>query len=214
MNDFSSKKRRAVKGAAIRQAGLLTGIHALPEHIKSRLDELLLSRYSPEKVLSQLTLEFPNVNLPSKSAVYSYKDKYLPVSLTGTRQVSQAVEQLDIEKMDTAKLFLSHIKRFVAIDLNVMQERWYKAVENDQKQGKNQKTTDDAGKMYMEGMKMATIMLNQFNVKMPLEEEQKDNFAKTISIREIVERYAPEVSILARMEDALNKNNSNNQKHD
>lgn len=203
---MSSNTPKSIKGASIKKAGFLTGIHSLPEQIKSRLDELLLSRYSPEKVLSKLESEFPSVNLPSKSAVYSYKDKYLPISLTGTRQMSQAVEQLDIEKMDTAKLFLSHIKRFVAVDLNVMQERWYKAVENDQKQGKTLKSTDDAGKMYMEAIKMIAVMLNQLNVKAHLEEESepKETYAGKISMTEIVKKYAPELLILEKIEQAQN----------
>lgn len=194
------------KGNSIKKAGFLTGIHALPPHIKSRLDELLLCRYSPERALSELESEYPNTNLPSKSAVYSYKTKYLPTSLTGVRQVSQAVEQLDIEKMDLAKLFASHIKRFIAIDLNVMLDRWHRGLEDDQEQDKNQKSTDEAGKMYMEAIKMVTVLLNQLNVKMQLDEEPEGKFIVTHdTMTEIAHKYAPELSILAHLENKANQ---------
>jgi hypothetical protein len=68
---------QATKGAAIKKAGFLTGIHALSQVVKSRLDELLRLNYPPEKVLMYLSQEFPNTNLPSKSALYVYKNKYL-----------------------------------------------------------------------------------------------------------------------------------------
>src|SRR3990170_7015738 len=128
MNIVSPNIRNSVKGAAIKKAGFLTGIHALPAEIKNKLDELLLRRYAPERALSILEREYPNTNLPSKSAVYTYKAKYLPTVMTNSRQVSLNVEKLDVEKMNVASLYVSHLKRFIAIDLNVLQDRWYKSL--------------------------------------------------------------------------------------
>ena len=71
MSESSKQLRQSIKGASIRKAGFLTGIHALPSKVKNRLDELLLCRYSPEQALSKLEQEFPEVKLPSRSAVYS-----------------------------------------------------------------------------------------------------------------------------------------------
>lgn len=166
MTNFNQQLRQSSKGAAIRKAGFLTGIHALPPQIKNRLDELLLHRYSPEKALSILEREYPGTNLPSKSAVYAYKSKYLPNSLTKVGQLSQIAESLDIEKMNTASLFLSHLKRFIAIDLNVLQDRWYKSLEEEQQLSKNQRITNELGKMYIEGIKMGMDMLTKLNVNL------------------------------------------------
>ena len=98
MDTFSPVTTYAAKGSSIRKAGFLTGIHALPPEIKNKLDELLLRRYAPERALSILEREYPDANLPSKSAVYTYKSKSLPASMTNSRQVSLNVEKLDIEK--------------------------------------------------------------------------------------------------------------------
>ena len=106
--------RNSMKGAAIKKAGFLNGIDALPPEIKNKLDELLLRRYAPERALAILERQYPDTNLPSKSAVYTYKAKYLPASMTNSRHVSLNVEKLDVEKMNVTLLYLSHLKRFIA----------------------------------------------------------------------------------------------------
>ena len=114
MDTVSPVTRHAAKGGAIRKAGFLTGIHALPPEANNKLDELLLRRYAPERALSILERQHPNTNLPSKSSVYTYKAKYLPASMTNSRHVSLNVEKLDVEKMNVTLLYLSHLKRFIA----------------------------------------------------------------------------------------------------
>ena len=42
--------------------------------------------------------------------------------------LSQIADKLDVEKMNTASLFISHLRRFVAVDLNVLQDRWYRGL--------------------------------------------------------------------------------------
>ena len=175
MDTFSPNNRNSIKGAAIKKAGFLTGIHALPLEVKNKLDELLLRRYAPERALSILEREYPNANLPSKSAVYTYKSKYLPASMTNSRQVSLNVEKLDIEKMNVASLYVSHLKRFIAIDLNVLQDRWYKNLEKEQDTGVTQKATNELGKMYMEGIKLGMDMLLKLNVSIDTQEKQEDD---------------------------------------
>lgn len=175
MDTFSPIIRHAAKGGAIRKAGFLTGIHALAPVIKNKLDELLLRRYAPERALSILEKEYPNTNLPSKSAVYTYKSKFLPPFMTNSRQVSLNVEKLDVEKMSVASLYLSHLRRFIAIDLNVLQDRWYKRLEQEQETGEPQKATNELGKMYMEGIKLGMDMLLRLNVNFDtLDEKESD----------------------------------------
>lgn len=174
MSKFSLIARHAAKGASIRKAGFLSGVHALPPEIKTKLDQYLLCRHAPEKALAYLQQEFPAANLPSKSAVYTYKSKYLPPSMTNSRQVSLNVEKLDIEKMNVATLFVSHLRRFIAIDLNVLQDRWYESLEKDQEVGIVQKHTNEAGKMYMDGIQLGMAMLLRLNVNFADQEEQEN----------------------------------------
>lgn len=190
MSKTSKQLRDSIKGASIRKAGFLTGIHALPPKVKNRLDELLLCRYSPEQTLSKLEQDFPDVKLPSRSAVYSYKDKYLPTSLSKVRQVAHIAEELDIEKMNTASLFVSHLRRFIAIDLNVLQDRWYQELEQNQNGRSNPRMTNEAGKMYMEAIKLGMDMLIKLNVDMqeavkPVETEEKQEDTRTPKERKL-----------------------------
>lgn len=175
MKTHSTKKRFASKGSAISKAGYKTGIHALPNDVKTRLDEMLLLRYSPEKALSILEKEYPDINLPSKSAVYSYKSKYLTESLTKVRQVSQLAEKLDIEKMNISSLLISHLRRFIAIDLNVLQDRWYRSLDEEKQLGKSQKYTNDLGKIYLEGIKLSMDMLLKLNVNFEVNEKKESS---------------------------------------
>lgn len=177
MDTFSPIVKHAAKGGAIRKAGFLTGIHALPPEIKNKLDELLLRRYAPERALSILSKEYPDTNLPSKSAVYGYKSRYLPASMTNLRHVSQNVEKLDVEKLNVTSLFLSHLKRFIAIDLNVLQDRWYKSLDKEQEVGIVLKDTNDSGKMYMDGIQLGMAMLLRLNVNFAAQEEQEKETA-------------------------------------
>ena len=173
MDSFSPIVRHVAKGAAIRKAGFLTGVHALPPEIKNKLDELLLRRYAPERALSILEKQYPDTNLPSKSAVYTYKSKYLPASMSNSRHVSLNVEKLDVEKMNVTSLFLSHLKRFIAIDLNVFQDRWHESLEKEHETGNVQKHTNELGKMYMDGIKLGMDMLLRLNVNFAAQEEQE-----------------------------------------
>ena len=177
MNIVSPNIRNSVKGAAIKKAGFLTGIHALPAEIKNKLDELLLRRYAPERALAILEREYPNANLPSKSAVYTYKAKYLPASMSNSRHVSLNVEKLDVEKMNVTSMFLSHLKRFIAIDLNVFQDRWHESLEKEHETGNVQKHTNELGKMYMHGIEVAMDMLLRLNVNFAAQEEQEKETA-------------------------------------
>ena len=177
MDSFSPIVRHVAKGAAIRKAGFLTGVHALPPEIKNKLDELLLRRYAPERALSILEKQYPDTNLPSKSAVYTYKSKYLPASMSNSRHVSLNVEKLDVEKMNVTSLFLSHLKRFIAIDLNVFQDRWHESLEKEHETGNVQKHTNELGKMYMDGIKLGMDMLLRLNVNFAAQEQQEKETA-------------------------------------
>ena len=154
--------RDSAKGAAIKKAGFLTSVHALRPDAKKRLDQLLIAGISPEQALKEIQETFAIYlqNLPSKSAVYEYKKKYLAPSLTNFRHVSE----LDTQKIDVASLFVTHLKRFIAIDLNVLQDRWYKQLEEEQLTGSNQKMVNETGKMYMEGVKLTMDMINRLNI--------------------------------------------------
>ncbi len=66
MLNQDNKTRYAAKGSSITHAGYETGVHALTGEVKDKLDSYLRSRYSPAKILAQLSQEFPKISLPSR----------------------------------------------------------------------------------------------------------------------------------------------------
>ncbi len=86
--------------------------------------------------------------------------------------------------MDTASIFISHLRRFVAVDLNVLKERWYRQLEGGSQETTRQRAVIEASKIYMEGIKLGMEMLTRLDVDLnevlreqqrePEQEEKKD----------------------------------------
>ncbi len=154
-------QRRSSKGAVIRQMGFETSIHALPVDIKQEIDSMLNWKYSPLRILKELSKKYSNQSLPSKSALYNYRKKYFTNTLSNHRQLAYAENLIDEDKIKLKSVLLTQIKRFVAFDLPTLRDKWVTALERDellQLPG-----TKDIGKLYTHkfGVRNANLWTRQ-----------------------------------------------------
>lgn len=172
MRKQDRKARYAARGSIITHAGYETGIHALPTEIKDKLDSYLRSKYSPARILAQLSKEFPNVSLPSRSALYNYRKRYFEKTLVSATPVAKIEEVFDADKINLKSLVVNHVKRFVAIDLPELRERWYRAMEKDQDKTQLSKETREAARLYIEAVKTSMDIMPKLNITVELIEEE------------------------------------------
>jgi len=172
MQNQDSKSRYANKGSAITHAGYETGVHALPGAVKDKLDSYLRSKYSPARILSQLSQEFPKVSLPSRSALYNYRKRYFEQSIVSATPVARIEEAFDADKVNLKSLVVNHVKRFVAVDLPELRERWYRGMENDQGKTQLSKETREATKLYLEAVKVSMDIMPKLNITVELIEDK------------------------------------------
>lgn len=172
MKNQNSKMRYSTKGSSIIQAGYESGIHALPGAVKDKLDSFLRSKYSPAKILSQLSQEFPNVSLPSRSALYNYRKRYFEQSLVSATPVAKSEELFDADKINLKSLVVNHVKRFVAVDLPELREQWYKAMEKDQGKTLLSRETRESAKLYLDAVKVSMDIMPKLNITVELTEDK------------------------------------------
>ncbi len=172
MQKQDRKTRYAVKGSIITHAGYETGIHALPTEIKDKLDSYLRSKYSPARILAQLSKEFPDFSLPSRSALYNYRKRYFEKSVVSATSVAKFEEAFDADKINLKSLVVSHVKRFVAVDLPELRERWYRAMEKDQDKTQLSKETREAARLYIDAVKTSMDIIPKLNITVELIEEK------------------------------------------
>lgn len=170
MQNQDNKTRYAAKGSSITHAGYETGVHALPGAVKDKLDSYLRSKYSPAKMLAQLSHEFPQVSLPSRSALYNYRKRYFEQSIVSATPVAKIVELFDADKINLKSLVVNQVKRFVAVDLPELRERWYKAMDKDQGQSQPSRETREAARLYIEAVKVSMDVMPKLNIKVELKE--------------------------------------------
>lgn len=172
MQNKDSKTRYAAKGSSITHAGYETGVHALPGTVKDKLDSYLRSKYSPAKILAQLSQEFPGKSLPSRSALYNYRKRYFEQSIVSATPIAKIEEAFDADKVNLKSLVVAHVKRFVAVDLPELRERWYKAMENDQGKTQLSKETREVARLYLEGVKVSMDIVPKLNITVELVEDK------------------------------------------
>lgn len=172
MSNDAKVQRQAVKGATVRHMGFETGIHALPAKVKQEIDRMISLKYSPIKILSQVEQKYPNQPLPSKSALYNYRKRYFTESLSNHRQLSQAENALDIDKIKLKSVLLTQIKRFVAFDLPSIRERWISAFERDEHL--QHPGTKDIGRLYMDAVKLGLETIPKLNINLVSEVESDE----------------------------------------
>jgi len=162
----------SMKGSTVRQAGFETSIHALPAKIKQQVDQMINQKFPPTKILRYLVQKYPEVNLPSKSALYNYRKRYFNNSLVNLRQVSQIENELDIDKIKLKSVLLSQIKRFIAIDLPELRDRWHDSTEKDKKKGFQSKDSRELGKLYMDAVKISLDAIPKLNISIDVQQEE------------------------------------------
>ncbi len=84
--------------------------------------------------------------------------------------VSKIEETFDAEKVNLKSLVVNQVKRFVAIDLPELRERWYKAIESDQGKTQLSKETREAARLYIEAVKVSMDVMPKLNIKVELKE--------------------------------------------
>lgn len=94
MNDFLHSY--STKGASIKKSGYETSVHALPDYVKQKLDLMLKCKYSPKRILAELSRRFPHIQLPSKTAIYNYRSKYFEKSTVSVSPVTTLENELRI----------------------------------------------------------------------------------------------------------------------
>jgi len=172
MTNTVHKIRYAAKGSSIIHAGFETSVHALPGVVKDKLDSYLKCKYSPAKILAHLSQEFPDVSLPSRSAMYNYRKRYFEQSIVSATPVAKAEEVFDADKINLKSLVVSHVKRFVSVDLPALRERWYKSMENDQGKTQLSKETRESARLYLEAVKVSMDVMPKLNITVELIEDK------------------------------------------
>lgn len=171
MQTQDDKARYASKGSSITHAGYETGVHALPNEVKDKLDSHLRSKYSPARILAQLSQEFPKVSLPSRSALYNYRKRYFEQSIVSATPIAKIEEAFDADKINLKSLVVNQVKRFVAVDLPELRERWYRAMDQDQGQTQLSRETREAARLYIEAVKVSMDVMPKLNIKVELKED-------------------------------------------
>ncbi len=172
MTSTVHKIRYAAKGSSIIQAGYETGVHALPGIVKDKLDSYLKCKYSPAKILAHLSQEFPDVSLPSRSSLYNYRKRYFEQSIVSATPVAKTEEMFDADKINLKSLVVNHVKRFVAVDLPELRERWYKSMENDQGKTQLSKETRESARLYLEAVKVSMDVMPKLNITVELVDDK------------------------------------------
>lgn len=191
MQNQDDKSRYANKGSSITHAGYETGVHALPCAVKDKLDSYLRSKYSPARILSQLSQEFPKISLPSRSALYNYRKRYFEQSIVSATPVAMIEEAFDADKINLKSLVVNHVKRFVAVDLPELRERWYRAMENDQGKTQLSRETKEATKLYIEAVKVSMDVMPKLNITVELTEDKpQGEKEKPVVIEDVYEKLA------------------------
>lgn len=170
---MANKTTNLSKGTLVLKAGFETGIHALPPEVKEEIDKLLGMKYPPKEVLRHVSQKFPQASLPSKSALYNYRNKYFEQSLVKSNGVTKEQEAFDTEKIKVKSLILTTVKQFIATDLPKLRELW---------------SVDPANRKlaqtYMEGYKLVLDSLGKLNIQYQLKEESEVSFGEMVDNEE------------------------------
>lgn len=138
-----------IKGAKIRQLGYKTSIHTLPDFIRDKIDSLLLVGESPASVIDLLAEKYPKLNLPSQSALYNYKKRYLLQS----EKPEECLDQINIKNVAA-----EHFKRYLAFDLPTIRNQWVKSLSRDENSTK-------LSKQYLEAVKLSMDLMQRLNIQ-------------------------------------------------
>lgn len=179
-----SRLRQLHKARQVKKAGYADGIQSLPSEIKNSIDELLTNHLSPSSILKQLSGAYPKSRLPSRTALYNYRNKYFTPSEVSAKGTTQHQQSLDIEKINIKETIAEQIKQFLVIDVPYFREQMY--------QESNSLKQSYKTKAYFDSIKLMTELLPKLNIAITIHAEQPtpvDTTAGEDRIRRILARY-------------------------
>ncbi len=162
------------KATQLKRDGFKSSIHALPQEVRTKLDELLTHKLSPVKALAALCEQYPAVELPSYKAVENYRNKYHKASLT--KRIALVVKQeveLDLLRSDLQKASLEQMEYLSTKLLPKLVKRLDKALEQEEKIGMPLKIVNDSVTPVLSVMKVINDFIGRNNLHLLVEEKTK-----------------------------------------
>lgn len=187
--------RQLHKARQIRKAGFVDGIQSLPTEIKQNIDRLLKQHYSPCSILKQLTDSYPNTPLPSRTALYNYRNKHFTPSEVSTKPLVKEQQKFDIEKINVKETLSEQIKQFLVIDVPYFREQMYLETDTIKRSYKT--------RTYFESMKLAMDMIPKLNITLTVHTEpvvQESKQAGEDRIKRIMQKYGKQLASIRDIE--------------
>lgn len=162
------------KATELKRNGFKSSIHALPQEVRTKLDELLTYKISPKKALSSLCEQYPDIKFPSYKAVENYRNKYHKVSLTKriTLVAKQEVE-LDFLRSEMQNSSLKQMEYLSTKLLPKLVKRLDKALEQEEKIGISLKIVNDSVMPVLSVIKVINDFIGRNNLHLLVEEKTK-----------------------------------------
>lgn len=187
-NIYKSRLRQLHKARQVKKAGYANGIQSLPSEIKNSIDELLTNHQSPTSIIKQLSSVYPKSRLPSRTALYNYRNKYFTPSEVSKKDITLHQQNLDIEKINIKETIAEQIKQFLVIDVPYFREQMYQESKSLKQSYKT--------KAYFDSIKLMTELLPKLNIAITIHTEQPTPEGTTTGedrIRRILARYGKQL---------------------
>lgn len=162
------------KATQLKRDGFKSSIHALPQEVRTKLDELLTHKLSPVKALAALCEQYPTVKLPSYKAVENYRNKYHKASLTKRiTLVAKREVELDLLRSEFQKCSLDQMEYLSKKLLPKLIKRLDKALEQEEKIGMPLKIVNDSVLPVLSVIKVINDFIGRNNLHLLVEEKTK-----------------------------------------
>jgi len=160
------------KATQLKRDGFKSSIHALPQEVRIKLDELLTHKLSPVKTLAALCEQYPKIEFPSAKAVENYRNKYHKASLT--KRITLVAKQevaLDLLRSTLQKASLVQMEYLSSKLLPKLVRRLDKALEQEEKIGLPLKMVNDSVIPVLSVIKLLNDYLGRNNLHLLVEEK-------------------------------------------
>jgi hypothetical protein len=162
------------KATRIKQAGYKSSIHALPQEVRTKLDEILTWKISPKKALAALCEQYPKVELPSAKAVENYRNKYHKASLSKKiTLVAQKEVEIDLLKAELQRTIAGQVEYLATDLLPKLTKRLEKAMEQEEKIGLPLKMVDNSITPLIAVIRVVNDFLDKNDIHLFAEERAK-----------------------------------------
>mgnify|MGYP001595142211 CR=1 FL=1 len=175
------------KATDIRKSGYKSTIHALPSDVRTKLDQLLTWRMSPQKVLAQLCTEFPDVKFPSPKTVENYRNRYHKLTLTKkTTLIAEKEITMDFKKNQIEKSVADQMLKIATEIYPQMVNRVSNALEKEKQIGLPIKAVNEASSALMDVTKLLLDFTGKNNLKLFVQQETTVQAAQSEANKEDV----------------------------